>query len=250
MRKGKNNRNGVTLLEAILAAGLLTMVLGATLMAVLPLTRAQSTLAVETQFYADGQRALGRIVDDLRQAGVGTIDGLAHPHLFCPHNPGGGTVPPGFGFGQFATPPAGAGEAVHEAQLGDPDYGATTHIVFRIPTDLDGNGTPTVAAGADAGAVEWIASDLAYVLVRPDGLDHNELRRYTDYGANEFTVVASHVERVFFERNDGSNAPWDNADLNPNGREVRVTIDFRVRDPASPATPIRVTVQTLVHPRN
>lgn len=239
---------GMTLLEVMIAMTIMAVVIGTAFMAVIPAVRHDGSVSAEVRLYANAQKALQRIADDLRQAGQGTIrgDGVPYPHFFAPYDPVNGPVPAGTDFDEFNTLPPDAAAPVFAAQPGDDDYGATTQVVFAIPTDADGNGTATDQA---TGAIEWTPNDMTYCLVNNPATSLNELRRYTDYANNVYTVVATHVERVLFQVDDGSGEVWEDDALHDLAREIRVTIWFRVPDGVS-SVPIRGALSTTVSMRN
>lgn len=240
---------GMTLLELTLSLSIFTVVIGATLMAVIPVTRSEGAVSADIRIHSEGRKALQRLVNDLRQAGNNvTINGLLYPHLYAPWDPVNGPNDADSGFEPYnAFPPGIDSWAVHEAVPGDDDYGATTHIVLRIPFDVDGNGTPTAQAD---GSVEWTENDIVYVVVRSPTTQLNELRRYTDYAAGTYEALASNVERLFIERDDNSGAVWDNDVLGDNQDELRLTLQMRIADPNAPLSTVRGAVETVVNIRN
>ncbi len=246
----------MTLLEVVIAMSIFGVVIGAALMAMAPAIRYEGAVSADIRLHADALRALQQIAADLRQAGTSADlrgDGVPYPHFFAPFDPENGNVPAGPDFDEFNTLPSdGSSPPLHAALPGDADYGATTQIIFAIPTDLDGNGTPTVQSsggGLSAGDVEWVVNDMTYCLVWNPGLGANELRRYTNYNNNVYGTVAVYVERVFFERNDGSGQVWDDPTLDSSQREIRVTLWYRMPDGES-NVPIRGNVSTTVSMRN
>ncbi len=250
MRDGQRQRapGGMTLLEVMISLSVFSVVIGATLMAVIPVTRSEGVLAADTRLHASARKALQRLANDLRQAGNNvTIGGLVYPHIWAPYDPVNGPDDADSGFEAYNTLPPGTIAAVHDALFGDPDYGATTHIAFRIPFDQDGNGVPTAAAG---GSVEWTTNDIVYFLVQDPALGINELRRYTDYAGGVYETVAMGVERLMIERDDLTGAVWDDDALSDNQDELRLTIQLRMPDPAATGVWVRGTVVTVVNMRN
>lgn len=240
---------GMTLLELTISLAITSVVIGATLMAVIPVTRSEGLVSADTRLRSDARRGLQRLANDLRQTGNNvTINGLVYPHIYAPWDPVNGPDDADSGFEAYnALPPGIASWGAHDALPGDDDYGATTHVILRIPTDLDGNGTPTDQVD---GSVEWTANDIAYVLVQDPATQINELRRYTDYAAGTFETVAVYVERLFIQRDDNSGAVWDDDLLSDNQDELRLTLQLRVPDPNAANTWMRGTVSTVVNMRN
>ncbi len=243
----------MTLLEVMIALAVVSVVIGATLMAVIPMTQSEGYLASDTRLHSDARRALQNLADDLRQAGNNvTIGGLVYPHIWAPYDPVNGPDDADSGFEAYNALPPGTSAAVHAAIAGDPDYGATTHIVFRLPEDLDGNGTATDQTTGD---IEWTANDIVYGLYQNPVTGANELRRYTDYANGTFTTLATNVERLMIERRRSTDdsddgAVWDDDALAASEAEMRLTIQLRVPNPAAVSGPVRGTLSTSVSMRN
>ncbi|MCP3915556.1 MAG: type II secretion system protein [bacterium] len=257
----KVRRAGLTLIELILVAVVLGLLATMLVEASTTMGRVTSSGNVQGVLQQEGEKALKRILADMRSAGTATVNGAAYPIVFD-----GGTAPPPYGANSH--PPAG-----QEAEPGDPDEGVMREIVFVLPADLDsdgrpeidvdgdgvpeldgdGDGTRTDESGdtdglwdptqntidAETGLV-WAHDEVSYVVItRPDGINYLERRLNGD--AATARRIARNIERVQFDTalSSGFEIPLDS---------VRVRVFFRDRDSAG--TLYRHDVEVVLRLRN
>ncbi len=195
----RNRRAGFTLLEIVISTTLLLLLAGSLVQALDALKGVTTAGSVESKLQQAGERALLRIIDDMKRSGFVTLDlggfNQSFPFLFD----GGDATVSWQGF----APPTGMGVHTHlaatkQAQAGEPDFGLDREIVFVLPADFDGNGVPDVDAN---GELVWDPAQISYTLVtRLDGLNYLE-RRVN--GVNP-TKAAMFVERIAFDDNTSS----------------------------------------------
>ena len=219
----ERRRRGSTLIEVTIGVSLLLLLIGTLSETLHSLERGTVVAQIDSQFQAQAQFALRRIVDDLKRSGFATIAGENYPYLFLD------------GDAQGAFVANAHAPAVHTAAPGDPDWGPNREMVFLQPADADGDGRPDLDAG---GRMIWSADQFAYVLVtRRDGV--NVLERRTNGAAPR--KIAHHVERITFDDNTTSlfQVPL---------RAIRVRIWFRRWDERGALH--RLSVEAVVNLRN
>jgi len=114
--------------------------------------------------------------------------------------------------------------AQHAALAGDPDFGPTWEMAFRIAEDAAGVGYPTNSV---TGLLEWSADTYAVVLVTAtNGVNEVRLRRHDATGTLiEDRSIARHVERLLFQTWNGPDALSADPGLGIN--QARATVWFR-----------------------
>lgn len=185
IRRGARARRGATLLEVVISATLLLMTAGATITSIADMRGAATTATTNTRLAEQGQRAMARIIDDLRRSGFALENGKVFPHLFEE-----GDAAPEFDLHDHVP-------AQQAAVFGSPDYVAPRAIVFLQPGDADLPGTPGFGrpdVGAD-GELVWDAREFSYVTTTING--RNVLQRRVDGVAP--TTVCSDVEWIRFD---------------------------------------------------
>ena len=234
---------GFTLLEMIISVTVIAVLAKMLVMSSEASSTMTSTGNMEARLMSASEKALGRIVEDLRMSGEQTLQGRAYPYVFD-----GGLAADGFE--DYAYIPAAMA-----ALPDDGDFGVMRSIVLALPSDLDRNGRPELDANGDgvpeldgngdgvpsndasdiAGIwdptlatvvadtrLAWDHSDVAYkVLAGPTG--ENELVRLVSNGTEGRDVLARGVERIQFD------TPVSSGFTIPTG-SVRVRIYFRVKD--------------------
>ena len=237
---GRATRAGFTLLE---------MILGATILALLAKTMVTATTSVshltesgnlESRIQRDSDRAMARIMKDLRMSGFHTVNDREYPHVFLDGEPSGD-------FRDFEHVPAPQAAAPGEA-----DHGPMCSIILCVPSDLDDNGRPEIDVDGDGipeldgngdGVVSdepedvegiwdevahtisarsrlvWSHEDIAYVVLE-SAAGENELVRLVSNGEGGREVLARSVERLTFETSQPGSA-------SVSAGTVRVRIDFR-----------------------
>lgn len=227
------SRSGFTLIEVAIATTVLLVISGALITALNGLRGTAVTGDVTSRLTEAGEKALLRIVEDLRRSGR-VNQGTAYPYTFedgdSPFDDIHDHLP-----------------ADEHAENGEPDFGPDREIVLLLPRDEDTLGPPPVVGVPDNtpdldgnGELIWGLEQFSYVLETwPDGI--NRLERRTD-GAAPGQVVASWVERVLFD--DFNTAPLEI----PNSGTVRVRI--WLRQPDSRGTVHRWFGEAMVRMRN
>lgn len=190
---------------------------------------------------SEGERALDRIVRDLRESGrVSDFDG--HPDADFPFLMTDGDTGDN---AYFAAQDYDHEPAVQHVPEGSPAYGPSTEIVFKVLDAGGEDGKPTTADGR----IEWLPYDVAYLLVtRNPGTPRecNQLvRRNLGDGSEE--VVASYVERIRFEDWISAAAEGDYT-LGPG--HIRVSLHLAMPDPGRPGWLTKRFFVTVVQMRN
>ncbi len=255
-------RTGSTLLE---------MIIGVTILAVLAqmligASTASSAVTevgnIEGEVFRQSERAMSRILGDLRSSGFVEMEGREYPHVFE-----GGDAGAGFEDHDHVPGPMAAAP-------GDADFGVMRSIVLCLPSDLDGDGRPELDADND-GTPEldrnrdgvptddlldvgrlwhpslasihpdtrlvWSHADVSYQVTATGPGGENELVRVVGGVGSERTVLARGVERVQFDTSESSGFTIP-------GGTVRVRLFFRVR--GSDGKVYRSQLESTVRLRN
>ncbi len=253
--------SGFTLLEMVISVTVIAVLAKMLILS----SEASSTMTsvgnMEARILTSGEKAMERIVRDLRMSGAESLNGRDYPYVYD-----GGLAADGFGAYAYAP-------AAMAAQPGEPDFGVMRSIVLCVPADLDGNGRPEIDADGNGipeldgdgdgvptdGAADiaglwdpaqatvhaesrlvWDHSDIAYkVVTGPTG--ENQLVRMVSNGAEGTEVLARGVERIQFD------TPASAGFTIPTG-SVRVRIFFRVTDEEGHI--YRSRREAIVRPRN
>ncbi len=199
----RRGRAGATILEVAVSSLLLMMTAGATVRSVMDMKGAATIATASTRLTEQGERAMARIIDDLRRSGFAVVGGRSYPHLFEDGDAGND-----FDAHDYAV-------ATQAVAPGEPGYVMPRSIVFLQPADNDavgtpGHGRPDVDVN---GQLMWAAEEFSYVVVTVNG--RNQLQRRTDAGAP--TVIANDVEWVRFD-----DAATPGVDLPANALRVRL----------------------------
>ncbi len=181
----RRRRAGATVLEIAVSSLLLMMTAGATVRSVMDMQGAATITTASTKLTEQGERAMARIINDLRRSGFATVGAKTYPHLF---EDGDAAME----FDAHDYEPAEQSVAV-----GEPGYVTPRSIVFLQPADNDvmgdpGYGRPDVDVN---GQLVWAAEEFSYVVVSVNG--RNQLQRRVDAGSP--VVLASDVEWVRFD---------------------------------------------------
>ena len=253
--------SGFTLLEMVISITVLALLAKMLVLSSEASSTMTSTGNVEARIMTSAEKALNRIVADLRMTGEQTIQGRSYPYVYDD-----GVAADGFESYSYVPAPMAAA-------AGDSDAGVMRSIILALPSDLDGNGRPELDAngngvpeldgdgdgvvsdaGTDVDAIWdpasativdetrlcWDHSDISYkVVVGPTG--ENELVRLVANGTEGEEVLARGVERIQFD------TPASAGFTIPTG-SVRVRIYFRVTDEEGHV--FRSRRQALVRPRN
>lgn len=187
LQRARGPRAGVTVLEITIASVLLLMTAGMTIRAVVDMRGAATLTTVNSQLSAQGERAMERIMDDLRRSGVASVGVLNYPHMFNAGDAGNG-----FDVHDHVPAPQSVPDD-------DPSYVTPREIIFLQPADADAPGTagagrPDVDAN---GELVWDTREFSYVVVAVNG--RNELQRRIDGGSPQ--VVCRDVEWIRFDDN-------------------------------------------------
>lgn len=227
-RPGRGARAGATVLEITIASVLLLMTAGMTIRAVFDMRGAATLTTVNSQLSAQGERALERIMDDLRRSGVASLGGLNYPHLFD-----AGDAANAFDVHDHEPAP-------QVAAVGSPDYVTPREIVFLQPADEDAPGTPGAGRpDVDAnGDLVWDTREFSYVVVAVNG--RNELQRRIDGASPQ--VVCRDVEWIRVEDNTSPGS----ADLPTRALRVRLAL----RDVDATGRTVRWESEAVVRLRN
>jgi prepilin-type N-terminal cleavage/methylation domain-containing protein len=125
---------GFTLLEMVIALSVLLLLFGSIAQSMGSMQRLQTTGSTGSRLQREAERALDRVIEDLRLAGRVEVPGVGlYPHVFQ-----GGV--PAAGFPQ---------EHAHDlapktAIVGDPDFGLDEGLLLLLPQDFDGDGNPDI----------------------------------------------------------------------------------------------------------
>ncbi|MEE2941191.1 MAG: hypothetical protein VX460_12445 [Planctomycetota bacterium] len=253
---------------------LLEMVIGVTILAILAqmligASTASSAVTevgnIEGEIFRQSERAMSRILGDLRRSGFVEVNGREYPHVFEAGEAGPGFEQHDHVPGQMAAAP------------GDADFGVMRSIVLCLPSDLDGDGRPELDADAD-GTPEldrnrdgvptddlldvgrlwhpslasihpdtrlvWSHADVSYQVTATGPGGENELVRMVSSVAGrprERQVLARGVERIQFDTSASSGFTIP-------GGTVRVRLFFRVR--GSDGKVYRSRIESTVRLRN
>lgn len=237
-------RSAFTLIEMIVVIGILAVLARVLVETTGSMGRISSTGTATGVLRLEGERALSRIIADLRRSGFQTVDGKDYPYVFTdgvPDNPD---------FAAHAHAPAPL-----TAQPNDTDFGPRRSIVLVAPSDLDRDGRPELDADGDGWpeldgdgdgiltddpadvaalwdptlntihpttGLVWSHSEISFVVVTAaDGT--SVLERRVDNNPATARVLARQVERIQFDTPESSG--W----TIPLG-SVRVRIFFRTTD--------------------
>lgn len=236
----RSRRAGFTLLELVLGATVLALLAKTLVSATMSASRLTESGNVESRVQRDSDRALRRIMEDLRTSGFQTVNDREYPHIFT-----GGEA--GADFSEHTHLPA-----PQEARSGDADFGPMCSIVLCAPSDLDGNGRPELDVDGDGvpeldgngdgvlsdetadtkgiwderantisanSRLVWSHDDVSYVVLE-SAAGENELVRLVAAGDGGREVLARSVERLSFETVQPGSA-------SVSAGTVRVRLDFR-----------------------
>lgn len=187
---GRSSRAGFTLIEILLVTGILSLLTAAMVQSSSSMGRITGAGNVRARLQLEGERALERILEDLRRSGEVTLQVgaavRAYPHVFDDGEAGPG-------YEQHDHP-------VHEteAEDGDPDFGASRELVIVLPADDDGDGAPDLT---DENELVWSPAEISYT-VRTTADGRNVLERRVD--AADPRTVCSGVERIVFDTHQSS----------------------------------------------
>jgi hypothetical protein len=208
-------RAGFTLLEAILAVGLFSMLVGGFLFSVERMSRASDAVDVSYTLAVDGFDAVRSIVDQVSRTGYRQFDGSDMPVFSEDGEPGEDHL-------AFAHEPPSSGEEVRD-------------LVYRLPQDADADGWPDVDGNGEA---VWDPVEYGLLcLTLADGTDALVLRR----SDGTTRVLARDVARVVFETpaQTGFTIPLDS---------LRFTLTLR--RPGSDGRQLEFEAQRVVRLRN
>lgn len=232
MRLSRNTRaakarRGLTALEMTVATALLLLTARISVTAIGELQSVTSSADTSTRLQEAGQRALLRIVDDLRRSGAVTVGGKAFPYVFTD-----GAAQPPFEDHAHAA-------AIRYVAPDGSGVSSSREIVFAQPLDADpagqpGHGVPDVDG---AGRLAWEASEFSYVVVSSGG--RNVLQRRVDAGSPE--LICAGVESVRFDTSLTS-------PVSIPANAISVQLAMRGRD--SQGQIVRYTARAVVRMRN
>lgn len=217
---------------------------------------------IKGEMLRQSQRAIGRILQDLRLSGFVSLGGKDYPHLYD-------SGAAGIGFEAYEYVPGNM-----SASPSDADFGIMRSIVICLPSDLDGDGRPELDAdgngvpeldgnrdGTPTDSAEdvadmwdpneviihpttrlsWNRQDVGYIVTPTGPNGENELVRVTAGAAGEREVLARGVERIQFDT-------AETASYSIPGGTVRVRLFFRVR--ASDGKVYRSQYEVIARPKN
>lgn len=184
LRKVRARQCGFSLIEAMVSTFIFLAVLGSVYGAISSGRRLADVEKTYGVMEMDARKTLEFMSQELRMSGWRdhAIPGEpAYPYIFTN----------GVAFGSYADESHPAPDQ-HVGVL-SPAFGEVREIVFKIPTDIDGNG---ILTDNETGEVEWSPYDVSYVLVTgANGV--NTLVRREDGIVTD--VLAHYVERVTFD---------------------------------------------------
>jgi hypothetical protein len=181
-----SSRRGFSILEMLISMSVLMMLMGALVQTLGSLRSLATVSGARTTLQAMGDRALVRVVDELRSSGAVVSGTRSYPFVFD-----GGDAGEVFTI-HTHTPAEGT------AVAGDPDFGPDREIVFLVPRDQDGDRRPDLDAD---GELVWALEERSFVVnTHADGVNYLELRQ----DGVEPRVIGTHVERVVFDTAESS----------------------------------------------
>ena len=244
-RPKHGSRGGFTLLEMSISAAIFTTFTWMLVRSNEATVSMTDTSSVKAEILRNSQKAMDRILGDLRQTGFVTLNGREYPHVFDDGMPG-------VGFSEFQYTPAPIA-----AQPGEVGFGVMRSIVLVSPSDLDGDGRPELDADlngipeldgngdgipTDSGddinglwtpgevtisqdtRLSWSNDTVGYI-VTPTGINGtSELVRVTGGVVGGREVIARGIDRIQFDTtvSSGFQIPTNT---------VRVQLFFRVTAP-------------------
>ncbi|HKX45398.1 MAG TPA: hypothetical protein VJP77_01735 [Planctomycetota bacterium] len=219
---------GFTVIEVAIGTVVLLLLIGTVAESMSSMRRATFTGSAQSIGHEQAERALGRIVDDLRRSGFTMLDELEYPYVFE-----GGNLDAGYdAFAEHGHAPAD-----EHADADEADFGPDQEILFVLPEDADGDGAPDI--DDDTGMLVWNgAVEISYTLVTLQDGTNVLQRRVT---GDTPRTIARGVERLRFD------TPETAGFQIPLGT-VRVRLWFRTTD--GTGTEHRTTAEAVVRLRN
>jgi len=172
------SRRGLSLVDLAISLTIFFVVVGSYTRAVSSIRTETAGGSVRSSLAGAGNRAIRRIVDDIRYSGFVTVGGDDYPYVFTNGDADGAfddldhpaplMIP-----NEAGAAPANAGPALPVAR----------EVVFLLPDDADADGRPDLDAD---GWARWGGELISYVLV-PDGAS-NRIERHVD-GVRDRTIA-------------------------------------------------------------
>lgn len=176
----------MTMLEMSISTSLLVIVMGSLAWSMTGLRGLVTSGRDRASLQSSGQLALVEMIEELRQSGIVTVDGVRYPVVFENGDPGENHP------GLEHEPAANASET------GDPDFGPDRELIFLRPADEDGNRRPDLD---ENGALVWSPDEISYVVVtRADGENYLERR----VNGQDPRIVCRFVERLVIDDAESS----------------------------------------------
>ncbi|HIF41050.1 MAG TPA: hypothetical protein EYQ74_08125 [Planctomycetes bacterium] len=256
-----SSRAGVSLIEVVLAASLMSLLARALVESANSMSLVTSRGSIRALLQIEGQKAVKTMISELGSSAIRTVNGKSYPYTFD-------DAEAAFQYAAHTHNPPTMG-----AVTGDSDFGTLREIVFVRTADLDTDGRPDMdtdlngvpeldgdgdgmrsesfadldgiwVAGENTvdsvSGVIWPHTEWSYVLTtRADGI--NCLQRRMDADPTTDQTIATHVERI--QVDTAATCQWT-IPLN----SVRVQIFFRRHDERGVL--FRYTTQVVVALKN
>jgi prepilin-type N-terminal cleavage/methylation domain-containing protein len=243
------NQCGMTLLEVMIASGMIALLGMVAFSAMQSLRSFTSTNVTQVDLQENARKAVEFITTELRNAGrfIDPVGPREYPRLVRSDQ----AFPAGYHvaaqhpakFPPKATPGS-------QVNGGDPTL-PSTDIIFRVPGDQDGDGLPTKRNALDKIEIEFAPAELSFVVVSgPNNVNQIEYRNSAEAGSAR--VVARDIDRLQIE--DYTTDPLLTT------RQLRITVYLTrlipvqgvisSNDPAMARQILTVAVSSIVDMRN
>jgi hypothetical protein len=197
---GARGRRGHTLVEMMIVLTTMTAVLGGSMVLMEGARSAWRLADTESRLQERGRRVLQTVLGELRRSGLTTVAGANYPAIW-EHARGPDADPRG---ALVATMNYADESLVNEVfcaqgngdRIVRNDGRVSDEMVFQLPADVDGNGTPLDADGD----LEWGPELFSYRVV-DDAAGQPWLYRYTEIAGavTERRIIAPSVASITFD---------------------------------------------------
>jgi hypothetical protein len=215
LRPDASPESGSTMVELILVLVLTAVVIGGFSMSVTDAVDFSVNGVGHADLQQIGRSAMDRIKRDMQSTGrfIDPVLGIQLPHVFSNGQPAA-AIPPPFNHDNaylanlaatfpVPTPPPPGNPPPFVAPGSELEPLGIRECVFRLPTDLDGDGRIVSSA---TGNIEWSSELVGYILV-PNAQGSLDLlrRRVSSAGAVTDEIICRCVEALTFDSVDSKN---------------------------------------------